>query len=167
VQKCDEENLTPKFVEDALKNVKQLGLKQAEIFRIKKRKLLDEKNTKLETLKNLKFEFEILSNQIKQFLPDYYIHRQFINFLKNIARKSELKADMIRDQKLRGLSYDKKNDYNRIQVHNRTNVEIPREVLEILELGKNRGVGSDTDLSPSVFAADQPNRSRPPQKLIH
>ena len=73
MQKCDEENLTPKFVEDALKNVKQLGLKQAEIFRIKKRKLLDEKNTKLETLKNLKFEFEILSNQIKQFLLDYYI----------------------------------------------------------------------------------------------
>ena len=58
---------------------------------------------------------------------------------------------MIRDQKLRRLSYDKKTDYNRIQVHNRTNVTIPREVIEILELGKNKGVGSDTDLSPSVF----------------
>ena len=59
---------------------------------------------------------------------------------------------MIRDQQLRGLSYDKKTDYNRIQVHIRTNVTIPREVLEILELGKNWGVGSDTYLSPSVFA---------------
>ena len=151
LQKCDDENLTPKFLEDALKNVQQLGLKPAELFRMKKRKLLEEKHKKLEILKNVKFEFESLSNQIQKFLPDNYIHRQFINFLKNLAKKSELKSDMIRDQKLRRLSYDKKTDYNRIQVHNRTNVTIPREIIEILELGKNRGVGSDTDLSPSVF----------------
>ena len=58
---------------------------------------------------------------------------------------------MIRDRKLRNLTYDKKTDYNRIKVHNRTNLIIPREIIEILEVGKNRGVGSDTDLSPSVF----------------
>ena len=59
---------------------------------------------------------------------------------------------MIRERKLRNLAYSKKTDYNRIKVHNRTNITIPTDVLEILELGKNRGVGSDTDMSPSVFA---------------
>ena len=59
---------------------------------------------------------------------------------------------MIRDRKLRHLAYDRKTDYNRIKVHNRTNLTIPPDVFEILELGKNRGVGGDIDLSPSVFS---------------
>ena len=59
---------------------------------------------------------------------------------------------MIRDRKLRNLAYSKKTDYNRIKVHNRTNITIPTDVLEISEFGKNRGVGSETDLSSSVIA---------------
>ena len=75
-----------------------------------------------------------------------------MNFLKNLCKRSELKSDMITDRKLRNLAYDKKTDYNRIKVHNRTNLTIPPDVFEILELGKNRGVGGDIDLSPSVFS---------------
>ena len=50
------------------------------------------------------------------------------------------------------MSNDKKFDYNKIQVHNRTLLEIPSDVIDILSLGKKRGIGSDTDLSPKVFS---------------
>ena len=51
-------------------------------------------------------------------------------------------------EKLRDL---KKADYNRIKVHNRTNYDIPPEVIDLLSLGKNRGIGSFNDLSSQNF----------------
>jgi hypothetical protein len=36
---------------------------------------------------------------------------------------------------------------DRIKIHNRTNYEIPLEVIDLLSLGKNRGIGSFTDES--------------------
>jgi hypothetical protein len=50
--------------------------------------------------------------------------------------------------KLRDL---KKADNNRIKVHNRKNYEIPPEVIDLLSLGKNRGIGSFNDLRSKNF----------------
>jgi hypothetical protein len=58
LQKCDENNLTPTFLKISLKNVRQIGLKPAEIFRMKKRKLIAEKNFKLEKIKTTKIQFD-------------------------------------------------------------------------------------------------------------
>ena len=59
LQKCDENNLTPTFLKISLKNVRQIGLKPAEIFRMKKRKLKAEKNFKLEKIKTTKYNLII------------------------------------------------------------------------------------------------------------
>ena len=53
--------------------------------------------------------------------------------------------------KLQKLRDAKKSDYNRITVHNKTSYEIPSEVIELLSLRKNRGVGSFNDLSCENF----------------
>ena len=116
-------------------------------MKLKKRKILAEKNVKLKKIKYTKIEFEHLSLKIQKLCPDLETHYKFINFLKKFSKKSEQKSDMIRDRKLRYLSYTKKTNYNRITVHNRTTLTITSDVLEILELGKNRGVVSDIPLS--------------------
>ena len=135
LQKCDDDNLHPNFLKISMKNVKNLGLKSAEMFKLKKRIMTAEKNLKLERIKIGKIEFQNLSLQIKNLCAEPENHYKFINYLKHLSKKSEFKSDMIRDRKLRNLAYSKKTDYNRIKVHNRTNITIPTDVLEILKLG--------------------------------
>ena len=75
----------------------------------------------------------------------------FFESLKNLSFNSQIKADKIRNFELQKLRDAKKSDYNRITVHNRTSYEIPSEVIDLLSLGKNRGVGSFNDLSCENF----------------
>ena len=132
LQKCQEKNLNPKFLKISSKNKHQIGLKKSEIARLKKRKLLAEKNFKLTELQNLNSEFQQISLKIKNLCFNSEDHSYFIHYIKTSAEKSELKSDIIRNRKLEKLSNDKKFDYNKIQVHNRTHLEIPSDVIDIL-----------------------------------
>ena len=146
LQKCYEENLNPQFLKISSQNKKQIGLKKFEVTRLRKRKLLSEKNYKLGKLEKLQTEFDQISQKIQNLCYHPDDHSHFIYFLKNLAEKSEKQSDITRNKKLQKLSIDKKLDYNKIEVHNRTNLKIPDDVIDILSLGKNRGIGSDTDL---------------------
>ena len=45
----------------------------------------------------------------------------------------------------------KKRHFNKITVHNKISFEIPESVLDLLSLGKNYSIGSDTDISEKIF----------------
>ena len=65
--------------------------------------------------------------------------------LKKLARNSQLQSDNNRRKKLEKLINTKKVNFNKILVHIRTEVEIPDEVIDLLSLGKNLGIGNYTD----------------------
>ena len=112
--------MNPKFLKISSENKHQIGLKKTEIARLKKRKLLTENNFKLTKLQNLNSEFQQISLKIKNLCFNSEDHSYFIHYIKTLAEKSELKSDIIRNRKLEKLSNDKKFDYNKIKVQNRT-----------------------------------------------
>ena len=83
LQKCYEENLTPQFLKISSKNKKQIGLKKFEVTRLRKRKLLSEKNYKLGKLEKLQTEFDQISQKIQNLCYHPDDHSHFIYFLKN------------------------------------------------------------------------------------
>ena len=64
IHACIKENLCPSFLRISNTNKKQIGLKAAEIFRLRKRKLKYELKEKSQKLIELKIQLEILSQKI-------------------------------------------------------------------------------------------------------
>ena len=64
---------------------------------------------------------------------------------------SEGHFDRKRRKKLDTLKNEKHLNYNKITVHNWTDVVIPDDVKDLLSLGKNVGVGSNTDNTTETF----------------
>lgn len=127
------------------KNKKQLGLNKGEIFKLRKRRLLKEQNALNEKLKMINFQLDQLFLRIKNscYNLNDFLHLQ--TNLKKLARNSQLQSDNNRRKKLEKLINTKKVNFNKILVHIRTEVEIPDEVIDLLSLGKNLGIGNYTD----------------------
>ena len=151
VHVCQEEYLWPIFARIGNKNIKQIGIKAVEVRKFRKRKLNYEREKLTEKLNALKIKLEQLSKEIKSYCLNPEDHHYFLKFLKNLSFKSQIKNDKFRSIKLENLRREKKSDYNRIKVHNRTNYEIPPEVIDLLSISKNRGVGSFNDISCQNF----------------
>ena len=85
-----------------------------------------------EKLKMTNFHIDQLFLRIKNLCahPNDYYH--LINSLKLYAKNSQLQCDISRNKKLDKLKNDKKIHYNKITVHNKTDVTIPDEILDLL-----------------------------------
>ena len=51
--------------------------------------------------------------------------------------------------------FERETSYNTVTVHNRTNVEIPQNILNLLSLGKNRGIGSPFKDNNCILEVDR------------
>ena len=66
----------------------------------------------------------------------------FINLINNNVFKFEQKSDLRRSKKLKNLIFELETSFNTVNIHNRTNIVIPSNIIDIIKLGKNRGIGS-------------------------
>ena len=153
---CIFQKVSPRFVRVPPNEVKSLGINSQEQKNIENRKLLYERNEKCRSLDILRHEFAILSNEILSICNNSIIHFKFINFIKIITKKFEFRSDERRSRKFDKLVETRDLNFNTANVHNRTDIEIPPKVLDLLQLGKNRGVGAPfRDDSTNILEIDK------------
>ena len=134
--------------------ITKVCLTKLEIKRFETRKLEKARNKKTSELQISENYFNHLSRQILNLcnIPD---HIFFINLIKNNVSKFEQKSDLRRSNKLKNLIFDLETDYNTITIHNRTNVTIPPNIIKVLELGQNRGIGSPFKDPTNILEIDK------------
>ena len=142
LQTCYENKLTPSSIERSLTKFEKIGMTPTENRKNFTRKLHIERDKKSLNLKSLENQFDLISLKIHRLCNSPLNHPYFINLIKNMVKNFEKKFDQKRNKKLKNLMAERNTIFNTVTVHNRTDTEIPQNILNLLSLDKNRGIGS-------------------------
>ena len=103
-----------------------------EIRRFETRKLEKARNKKQIELNLFEHKLDLLSQNILNLCNVPSDHLFFINIIKNNVPKFEQKSDLRRSKKLKNLIFELETDYNTVQIHNRTDIIIPENIINTI-----------------------------------
>ena len=152
---CIYKKVIPVFSRLSPHEVQSLRISSTEKLTIENRTLLYERNKKSENLASLLNDFDILSNEILFLCENPFTHFKLISFIKILVKKFESRSDERRSKKFNKLVETRDAFYNTAIVYNRTDVEIPSQVLDLLKFGKNLGVGAPFSDSTNILEIDK------------
>ena len=155
LQSCFEKKVCPNFIKISTTQMLKVCLTKLEIKRFETRKLEKERNKKTTELKILEHQFNLLSQKILNlcYIPTDHIF--FLNLIKNNVRKFEQKSDLRRSKKLQNLVFELETDFNVVNIHNRTNITMPQNIIDVIRFGKNRGIGSPFKDHTNIIEIDK------------
>ena len=150
LEKCTQFKVIPKFAR--VGKYAERSFNKKEIESAQNKKVKEALQNQRIYLLNSENNFNILCSNIRPLFKTIYDYDVKINFIKAEVVKNEGYADRKRSQKLDRLILEKRLDFNRAQVHNFTQIPIPPEVQELLEMGKNFAVGGNARGSNNYVA---------------